>query len=142
MKTPRRSSLGFTLLETLLAMFVFAVAALSLVECINTIGLASAETRVETKVQSRLESLMTDVSRRCPWLAQSRLTSSAWQEELAEEGIVYRLKAVPLELKTDEGADIDDVYAVEVHAEWLEDGRTHETSMATWVWPYLYNNEP
>ncbi|TLD71314.1 prepilin-type N-terminal cleavage/methylation domain-containing protein [Phragmitibacter flavus] len=132
---------GFTLMEVLLALFVFVVAVMGLVECINHIGLASAETRLERRVQSRLDSLLVEATRRSPWINQGRVDDSKLETVVEEDNVRYEIKAAPLEIKTDDGNSVRGLYHVSVTGSWLEDGRPHESTVETWVWPNLFERQ-
>lgn len=128
---------GFTLMEVLLALFVFVVAVLGLVECINTMGLAAAETRLEQRVQTRLDSLLLEATRRHAWSRQVD-TAGEVETKTQEEGVTFRVKVAPVDLRTDDNAPLKGIYHVSVTARWSEDGRGQESSAETWVWPYLF----
>src|SRR6478672_2836021 len=84
-KTALRPS-GFTLLEVMLALFVFGIAVVSLVGAINGVGVASTESRMYREVEAKLDSLMTEMTRMPP--DQSPLSGNKPEEKtLKENGV-------------------------------------------------------
>lgn len=130
-------SVGFTLMEVLLALFVFVVAVMGLVECINNMGLVAAETRLERRVHSRLDSLLLDATRRHAWFGDGRPVGDM-ETTIQEDSVTFVVKVAPVELRTDDDDAVMGIYNVSVVARWNEDGREQESSADTWVWPNLF----
>lgn len=131
---------AFTLLEALLALMVFSIAVVALVEAINLSGLASSEARLEGRVQARLEALLLETTR----LSQTNGYDSPpglLDTVLTEEGVQYHLKTGELELTNQDGEPLPGIYAVKVTATWRESMRTQTAEAETWFWPTLYAPE-
>ena len=135
-KLPRNRS-AFTLLEVMLALMVFSMAVVALVAAINGIGNASTESRVFREVESRLESLMTEISRMPPDPAVSggdRITGKT----VRENGVEYRIKKAPVEITNKDNQVLPEMYSVKAAARWKEGGQFAELSAESLVYPPLY----
>ena len=132
---------GFTLLEVMLAMMVFSMAVVALVSAINGMGNASTESRLYREVQSRLESLMTEFTRMPP--DPSALTGDRVTEKtIRENGVEYRVKKAPVEIKNKDGQVLPEMFTVKVTARWKEAGHDEEMDADTIVHPPLYAPAP
>lgn len=124
---------GFTLLETLLALMVFSMAVVALVEAVHQLGGTTLLMRREAEVQERMRSLL---------IEHTRLPDSPLQAEFKEGDVTYMVKRVPLELKNREGMLLTELFEVRVTAEWLEGSIMQQVSAETWVYPPLYFRPP
>jgi prepilin-type N-terminal cleavage/methylation domain-containing protein len=122
---------GFTLLETLLALMVFSMAVVALVEAVNQLGGTTLLMRREAEVQERMRSLL---------IEHTRLPDQPTQSEFKEGGVTYTVKRVPLELKNREGILLYEMFEVRVTAEWLEGSVMQQASAETWVYPPLFRS--
>jgi prepilin-type N-terminal cleavage/methylation domain-containing protein len=140
-KTAFRPS-GFTLLEVMLALFVFGIAVVSLVGAINGVGVASTESRMYREVEAKLDSLMTEMTRMPP--DQSPLSGNKPEEKsLKENGVEYRLKKTAVnDLLNIDGQALPDMFAVKGVARWKEGGADNEMSAEVLVYPPLYAPAP
>jgi Tfp pilus assembly protein PilV len=133
----RWQSAGFTLLEALLAMFVFSIAVVSLVTAINTMGEAAVESRRELQIQGRMESLLMEATRSPEWL-QGGQVNKPEDKTVKEAGVTYLIQAEEHELENSEAATLTDFYRVSILARWEEGGLPQEQLAETWVWPPLF----
>jgi Tfp pilus assembly protein PilV len=136
MKLPRNRS-AFTLLEVMLALMVFSMAVVALVAAINGIGNASTESRVFREVESRLESLMTEISRMPPDPAVSG-GDRIMEKTVRENGVEYRIKKAPVEITNKDNQVLPEMYSVKAAARWKEGGQFAELSAESLVYPPLY----
>jgi prepilin-type N-terminal cleavage/methylation domain-containing protein len=136
MNTDRHRS-GFTLLEVMLALMVFSMAVVALVTAINGIGNASTESRQYREVQSRLESLLTEITRMPPDPSAAP-GDRTLEKTVRENGVEYRIKKAPLELTNKDGQQLPDMFTVTATARWKEGGGDAELSAETMVYPPLY----
>lgn len=123
MKTRR----GFTLLETLLALMVFSMAVVALVEAVHQLGEHTLLRRHEAAVQERMRSLLVEHTR---MLEQG--------VELQEGDVTYTVTHTPLELKNRDGQPVDGLFEVRVTAAWKEGKTPQQASAETWVYPPLF----
>lgn len=127
---------AFTLLETLLALFVFSMAVVALVEAIHQLGQTTLLRRQEAVLQDRMRSLLVEHSRLL-WMKPS-LTSSISEKILEEDGVEYTLQVSPLELESRDGQRLNELYEVTIQAQWLEGRRPQQESASTWVYLPLF----
>lgn len=124
---------AFTLLETLLALIVFSMAVVALVEAVHQLGQQVLLRRHEAAVQERIRSLL---------LEQTRLpmpTLNPLEEVKIKEGdMTYTVKRTPLELSDRDGQPVKGLFEVRVTAEWLEGRVTQQATAETWVYPPLF----
>jgi len=105
-----RTASAFSLLEVLLAISVFSIAAISLTGALNTIGVTVVEAQDDAAIREQLRSLLVEKSR------------SADLEELDEEtvpdsqNIFFRIKVERLDLENIEAEELEDLYRIKVTA--------------------------
>lgn len=128
---------AFTLLEVLLALFVFSLAVISLVEAINSTGRTAMLSRRERQVQARLESLLVEATHSPEFLAKVR-TGEPQESTLKEGDMTFITRARPLELKNEDEQPLVDLFVVNVTATWKEGRDSQEVTAETWVFPPLF----
>ena len=126
---------GFTLLEALLSVLIFGLAAVALVEAINSMGQTAIKARRNAAIVSRLESLVTEFTR----TPQQPNSGDRTSEQTIKEGDVeYHLRMEPAKLQNKDSQELNDLYSVKATATWKEGSQTEEMSTETLVYPSLY----
>lgn len=128
---------GFTILEVVLALLVFSLAVVALVELINLSGVASTESRLDGRIQQRMETMLTEVTR----LSQKNGPDSPPEEldtTVTEDGVKYHIKTAPLELKSMEDQPVVGIYGARITATWQESAQMRTVEAETWFWPPLF----
>ncbi len=120
---------GFTLLEALLALMVFSIAVVALVEAVNQIGNTTLHRRREATVQERMRSLL---------IEHTRLPNMPAEAKVQEDDVTYTVRRVPLELRNQDGLPLPDLFEISVTAAWLEGSVTQRATAETWVYPPLF----
>lgn len=122
---------GFTLLETLLAIMVFSMAVVALVEAVHQLGENTLQRQHEAAVQERMRSIL---------IEQTRISASNPPEEMKiKEGpITYTVRRTPLELSDRNGQAIQGIFEVSVTADWMEGRTPQQASTETWLYPPLF----
>jgi len=127
----RRSSLktsGFTLLELLMSMALFTVAAVSLAEALNLISLTVSESIDDAEVREQLRATMLEVSRDAALTAETRETNPD------KRGLYFRIEVERLDLKNEDGQTLENLFEVKVTAmRDLPGGRNEELDTASTV---------
>jgi prepilin-type N-terminal cleavage/methylation domain-containing protein len=127
----RRNSLhhqGFTLLELLMSMALFTIAAVSLAEALNMISLTVSESIDDTEVREQLRATMLEVSRDAALTAETRETNPD------KRGLYFRIEVERLDLKNEDGQTLDNLFEVKVTAmRDLPSGRNEELDTASTV---------
>ena len=132
----RRQAPAFTLLEVLLAVFVFSLAAVALVEAVQQVGNTTVLQRQEGMVQDRMNSLLVEHSRLL-W-KQPTPSSAVSEKVLEEDGVIYTLQVAPLELKNKDGQPLPEMVQVAIVATWKEGSAKQEATASTWVFRPLF----
>lgn len=124
---------GFTLMELLMALALFTIAAVSLAEALNLIGLTVAETIDESEVRESLRAVMVETARDPALRAETRETNPD------ERGLFFEIAVERLELQSEEGANLTNLFEVVVTAKRSVRGGRVETldSASTYANPNL-----
>ena len=133
---PGHRSSAFTLLEVLLALLVFSIAVVALVEVINTMGRAMIEARRNREITARLESLMLETTRKPR--PQESPGGRGFESTTRVDGVEYHLKMAPVEMTNADGEPLPDLHTVRATARWKEGGQDQEMSAETLLYPSLY----
>lgn len=127
----RRSShqtSGFTLLELLMSMALFTIAAVSLAEALNLISLTVSESIDDAEVREQLRATMLEVSRDAALTAETRETNPD------KRGLYFRIEVERLDLKNEDGQTLENLFEVKVTAmRDLPGGRNEELDTASTV---------
>ncbi len=127
----RRSSLqtsGFTLLELLMSMALFTVAAVSLAEALNMISLTVSESIDDAEVREQLRATVLEVSRDPALAEETRETNPD------KRGLYFRIEVERVDLKNEDGQTLDNLFEVRVTAmRDLPGGRAEELDTASTV---------
>jgi type II secretory pathway pseudopilin PulG len=132
----RRAPKGFLLLEVLLALGVFAMAAtgfaIALHRTADLAGAAQRELRINRLLESALAREMSQ-----PVLEEG--TKSEAVDEMANEGmeIETTIELMP-EIENEDGQLLQEMYRIEVVARWFESGVSQEQMAETWRYSRLY----
>ena len=121
---------AFTLLETLLALMVFSLAVVALVEAVNQLGASTLHQRRETEVQEHMWSLL---------LEHTRMPQPPEELETREGDVTYVVERIPLEdLRNQDGLPLQGLFEIRVTAIWMEGGLEQSAEASTWVYPPLF----
>lgn len=129
---PIRKS-GFLLLEMVLALAVFGMAATGFTVALNrmaaTASLAQSELRITRILDSALEET----------LSQPTIEEGSDTIEIGETGIELETNIERIEdLLNEEGQQLQDMFRIRINAKWQENGRTQERSAETWRYGMMY----
>ena len=120
---------GFTLLKTLLALMVFCIAVVALVEALTQLGNTTLHRRREATVQEHMRSLL---------IEQTRLPDMPSEAKGEEDNVTYTVRRMPLELRNKDGQPLPDLFEISVTATWLEGRVLQQATAETWVYPPLF----
>jgi prepilin-type N-terminal cleavage/methylation domain-containing protein len=133
--SPRPSKkAGFTILELLMAMALFAIAGVSLAEALNLISLTVTEAIEESELREQLRAVMLEVTRDPNFSAETRET------EANKEGLAFRIDIERLEMDNEKGESLANIFSVKVTALRIQSGGRKETldSASTIVNPGIF----
>jgi len=106
---------GYALLDVILAVAIFAIAVTGLVGFLQRINDTSASFARDRLVQYGLEAILTEAQRK----PVSEMTATVRDEDL---GVTYQTTVTPYQVDNGEGAELSDLYLVEVTGTFLDDG--------------------
>ena len=129
---PIRKS-GFLLLEMILALAVFGMAATGFTVALNrmaaTASLAQSELRITRILDSALEET----------LSQPTIEEGSDTIEIGETGVELETNIERIEdLLNEEGQQLQDMFLIRIKAKWVESGRSQERSAETWRYGMMY----
>jgi len=132
----RRFRKGFLLLEVLLALGVFGIAATGFAVALHkTADLASTAQR-KLKMTRLLESALAEAMS-YPVLEEG--TTSVEVDEMVDQGLEIEttIELLP-EMENEDGQLLQEMYRIEVVARWFENGQSFEQMAETWRYSRLY----
>jgi type II secretory pathway pseudopilin PulG len=129
---PIRKS-GFLLLEMVLALAVFGMAATGFTVALNrmaaTASLAQSELRITRILDSALEET----------LSQPTIEEGSDTIEIGETGVELETNIERIEdLLNEDGQQLQDMFRIRIQAKWAENGRSQERSAETWRYGMMY----
>ena len=123
---------GFALLEVLLAVAVFSMAATGFVVALHKTGEVAAATQREVRITRALESALHEALS-LPTLEEGKTTL-----ELEDSGMEIDTLIEPIEIENQDGQLLQEMFLIEVTVFWLEDDDWQERSAYTWRYARLY----
>ncbi|TAE76785.1 MAG: hypothetical protein EAZ65_01305 [Verrucomicrobia bacterium] len=127
---------GFLLLEVLLALGVFGVAATGFAVALHQTADLAANAQRKLKMTRLLESALSEAMS-LPVMEEG--TTSVAVEEMSEEGLEIESTVEMLqELENEDGQLLQEMYRIEVVARWFDNGVAREQSAETWRYSPLY----
>ena len=121
----------------MLAVFIFGMAAVALVEAVNVSGRTSLDARQKRNIQARLDNLLLETTRDPMWMENNRSPVKT-EREIKEGPMTFTILREPLELKNEEGVLVQGLYLVRVSAHWMEGAREQIAIAETWAYPPLF----
>ena len=112
-----QKSSGMTLLEVILAMAVFSIAALALVGTMNQIAEAATESQTILEIEQKLESLIDEYGK----MPQMRNL----EEDIkpGSDGVAYRVKVEQIkDLRNQDGQFLQERFRIQAFARWDDGG--------------------
>lgn len=130
----RRS--GFLLLEVLLALGVFGIAATGFAVALHRTADLAALTQREVKITRLLESALAEAMS-YPVLEEGTTSVSIPEMSEYEMRIDTTIELLP-EIENEDGQLLQEMYRIEVKALWFENAVMQEQSAETWRYSRLY----
>jgi type II secretory pathway pseudopilin PulG len=131
----QRTRRGFLLLEMVLALGVFGMAATGFIVALHRMAdiaaLAQSEMRVTRILDSALEETLS-----LPVLEEG-VTEAVAGEAPSEYKLITTIEPLE-ELENEEGQILQEMFRVEVRARWFENGTWQERSAETWRYGRMY----
>jgi prepilin-type N-terminal cleavage/methylation domain-containing protein len=109
-RRPTATRGGFTLLELLMAMALFTIAAVSLAEALNLISLTVSETIDESEMREQLRAAVVEVAR------DPNLEEGNRETNPDARGLFFRIQVQRAELSNEQGQNLKGLFEVRVTA--------------------------
>lgn len=125
---------GFSLLELLMSMALFAIAAVSLAQAINMISLTVAESIDEAEVREALRAELLEATR------NPNLQEETREKNPNDQGIYFRIEVKTLNLENKDAQTLANLFEVRVTALRNSQFGREETldEAMTWVYPDIF----
>ena len=124
---------GFLLLEMVLALAVFAMAATGFVVALQRMSKAASQARDELRVTRILETrLNEEISQ--PVLEEGE---NSYVSEDGKMDILVTIEPIT-ELENEDGLQLNDLFSIRINARWYENGDWQEREIETWRYARLY----
>lgn len=119
---------GFTILELLMAMALFTIAAVSLAEALNVISITVTESIDDAELREQLRAVLTEVTH------DPHLTEDVRETEATKQGMVFRIEVERIDLKNQKGVTLTNLFSVKVTGLKVgPGGRKEELDTATTI---------
>jgi hypothetical protein len=132
----RRAARGFLLLEVILAVGVFGIAATAFAVALQKTSDLAMLTQRELVTTRLLQSALAEAM---SYPVLEKGTTSVAVDEMAEQGmeIETTIELLP-EIQNEDGQLLQEMYRIEVAARWFENGVPQEQIAETWRYSRLY----
>jgi prepilin-type N-terminal cleavage/methylation domain-containing protein len=124
---------GFLLLEMVLALAVFGIAATGFAVALRRMADVAALAQSELRITRVLDSAL-DEALSVPVLEEGIVESEAGETGIQLVTTVELLK----ELENEEGQLLQEMYSIKVEAKWFENGQWQNRSVDTWRYGRMY----
>lgn len=124
---------GFLLLEVVLALAVFGMAATGFAVALNRMAKAASLAQSELRITRVLESAL-DETLSIPVLEEGVTNSTVGKTGIELDTTIELLK----ELENEDGQLLQEMYLIKVEARWFENGQWQERAVDTWRYGRMY----
>lgn len=134
-QTTGTSRRGFLLLEMVLALAVFGIAATGFTVALHQMAKVASLSQSELRVTRFMDSALSEA------LSLPVLEEGETEAEIGEAGNVIRfLTVIRLmeDLENDDGQVLQEMYHISVIATWMEGGQKQERMVETWRYGRMY----
>lgn len=130
---PASARRGFLLLEVVLALAVFGIAATGFAVALHQMGKTAEAGQRELRITRILESALDEA------VSSPTLTEGTTSAAVADSNIELDTLIEPLpELANEEGKLLTEMFRVKVTAHWSQDGVPQERAAETWRYARMY----
>jgi len=127
---------GFLLLEMILALAVFGIAATGFAVALKRMGQAATLAQSELRITRILDSALTET------LSLPTLEEGVTNSTVGETGIELDTTIEILEdLKNEDGGTLDQMYLIKVEARWFSNGEWQKRAVETWRNGKMYKGQ-
>ncbi|MEX2581539.1 MAG: prepilin-type N-terminal cleavage/methylation domain-containing protein [Verrucomicrobiales bacterium] len=130
MTAHRTRQAAFSLLELLMAMALFTIAAVSLAEALNVISLTVSESAEDAEIREQLRSVLLEVTRDPDLQPETRSTNPN------DQGIFFEIEVTLLSQENERGETLENLHEVVVKA--IRRGPAGHHEELDWAGTYVY----
>jgi type II secretory pathway pseudopilin PulG len=133
--TPLRHSArnGFLLLEMVLALAVFGMAATGFVVALHRMSATAALAQSELRITRILDSAL-DETISLPVLEEGTTNSSVGETGIELDTTIELIE----DMENDEGQILQEMYRIEIRARWFANGEWRDRTVETWRYGRMY----
>ncbi len=124
---------GFLLLEVVMALAVFSIAATGFVVALHSMGNSAQLVQSELRITRILESAL-DETLSLPVLEEGVTNTPVVDTDIEIDTTVKILD----ELQNEDGQLLQEMYSIQVEAKWFENGQWQQRSIDTWRYGRMY----
>lgn len=137
LRPQRRRDAGFLLMDVILALAIFTIAATAFTVALSRLSDAAMLSQRRMKVNRILDSALTEALS-TPVLEEGVETVSL-RETIAGNMVEIDTLVEPMpEMENEDGRFLQQMYRIEVSAHWFENGEGQEETAETWRYGRLY----
>ena len=124
---------GFLLLEMVLALAVFGIAATGFAVALHRMAAAAALAQSELRITRILDSAL-DETLSLPVLEEGETSTDVGETGIELNTVIELLD----EMENEEGQILQEMYRIEITANWFENGARQERVVETWRYGRMY----
>jgi type II secretory pathway pseudopilin PulG len=128
----RHRGSGFLLLEMILALGIFSIAATGFIVALQRMSKVASYAQSELKITRVLESSLNEV------MAMSTLEAGEVDIENGSGIAIHRLIEPVEGLENQEGLELSEIYRIRITARWYDNNNLQERSAETWRYGPMY----
>lgn len=128
-----RQKSGFLLLEMVLALAVFGIAATGFAVALHRMAEAATLAQSELRITGILDSAL-DETLSLPVLEEGETSSTVGETGIELETIIKLLD----DLQNEDGQVLQEMYSIQINARWVSNGIWQERSVDTWRYGRMY----
>jgi type II secretory pathway pseudopilin PulG len=127
---------GFSLMETVIALTIFSLAAVALAEAIQQSGQSSNIIRQDIQIQDRMAALTAETMRLVALTEQG--ARPAVPDAIEVDGVSYQVRTEPLkDVFNKDKVPVEGIYVITTNAEWMEGGEAQQLVDTAWIDPRM-----
>lgn len=132
-KKPTRARNGFLLMEVVLALGIFAIACTALVIAFNRMAQTASLAQSELQITRILDSALAEQ------LSYPTLEEGTMQIPVEGTNIELDVEITPIDdLENQDGQLLQEMFRIEITANWFADGKWQTRSVETWRYNLMY----
>ncbi|MEO5912638.1 MAG: type II secretion system protein [Luteolibacter sp.] len=132
----QRLKRGFLLLEMVLALGVFGIAATGFAVALKRMAQAAQLAQSELRITRILDSAI-DETLSLPTMEEGETSSTVGETEIE---LLTKISLIE-DLQTEDGQQLAEMFHIEINAKWFENGAWQERAVDTWRYGRMYQTQ-